>query len=389
MHRPTHEPWREAAGNYPYAWHLHGRKRLWEIRVQMRLKEVPKSKLYFGIELADCEAASATARQMKAVLIRAVQGVIGDFYYSDGEDPSEVMPGEEVEPSTFVMPLWAFDQFMVSEAGEEPEITGDLTNVGMLRKDGLKAYAKELQKCINEFSKDKVYTFCIWGISQFLDCIRWEVGGIFPGMTANFSRFGLLKVINIAIYEMPGEHPDARLAEFGLKDVIVLTGAHCCLGFSGPDEIEETKPQSPRAMDVLRLPQAPSSSSSSLREQQSGRTMSVAAVPNLLHGVEAEEDQVDQSTINQTQISWITPCLAEEDCPRSRPSSAGAWSLSSATTSSLSQEDAMSSPGSLMGFSKGTVEAAVEAASLRLPRTEDTEASHAAETHAAERESDQ
>ena len=25
------------------------------------------------------------------------------------------------------------------EAGEEPEITGDLTNVGMLRKDGLKA----------------------------------------------------------------------------------------------------------------------------------------------------------------------------------------------------------------------------------------------------------
>ncbi|CAK9045214.1 Hypothetical protein SCF082_LOCUS25572 [Durusdinium trenchii] len=258
MHRPTHEPWREAAGNYPYAWHLHGRKRLWEIRVQMRLKEVPKSKLYFGIELADCEAASATARQMKAVLIRAVQGVIGDFYYSDGEDPSEVMPGEEVEPSTFVMPLWAFDQFMVSEAGEEPEITGDLTNVGMLRKDGLKAYAKELQKCINEFSKDKVYTFCIWGISQFLDCIRWEVGGIFPGMTANFSRFGL-KVINIAIYEMPGEHPDARhlrsrkryFLNVAMWSILHSPEKRLLDEFLGPDEIEETKPQSPRAMDVF------------------------------------------------------------------------------------------------------------------------------------------
>lgn len=30
----------EAARDYPYAWHLHGRKRLWEIRVQMRLKQV-------------------------------------------------------------------------------------------------------------------------------------------------------------------------------------------------------------------------------------------------------------------------------------------------------------------------------------------------------------
>jgi hypothetical protein len=51
----------------------------------------------------------------------------------------QVIPGEEVEPSTFVMPLWAFDQFVVSEVGEEPEITGDLSNVGMRRSDGLKA----------------------------------------------------------------------------------------------------------------------------------------------------------------------------------------------------------------------------------------------------------
>lgn len=210
MHRPTHELWREASSDYPYAWHLHGRKRLWEIRVQMRLKQVPSSKLYFGIELPDCEAASTTARQMKAVLIRAIQGVIGDFYYSDGEDPAEVTPGEEVEPSTFVMPLCAFDQFVVSEVGEEPEITGDLSNVGMRRSDGLKAYVKELQKCVEHFSKDKVYTFCIWGVSQFLDCIRWEARGIFPGMAVNFSRFGLKPPLNIAIYEMPGDHPDAR-----------------------------------------------------------------------------------------------------------------------------------------------------------------------------------
>eukprot|EP00971_Amphidinium_carterae_P287279 5702678-Amphidinium_carterae.2 len=28
MHKPTHEKWRE--DDYPYAWHLHGKKRTWE-----------------------------------------------------------------------------------------------------------------------------------------------------------------------------------------------------------------------------------------------------------------------------------------------------------------------------------------------------------------------
>ena len=116
MHRPTHELWREvrevriacgtfwaeltflndfakASRDYPYAWHLHGRKRLWEIRVQMRLKQagweegggwaegthclsrlstrdvqVPSSKLYFGIELPDCEAGFGCWRLLLYVL---------------------------------------------------------------------------------------------------------------------------------------------------------------------------------------------------------------------------------------------------------------------------------------------------------------------------------
>ncbi|CAE7656943.1 unnamed protein product [Symbiodinium sp. CCMP2592] len=108
------------------------------------------------------------------------------------------------------MPLWAFDQFVVSEVGEEPDLCGDLANVGMRRSEGLKAYVNELEKVVENFSTDKVYTFCIWGVSQFLDCIRWEARGIIPGMTFGFSRFGLKAPLTIAIYEMPGEHPDPR-----------------------------------------------------------------------------------------------------------------------------------------------------------------------------------
>ncbi|OLP91553.1 hypothetical protein AK812_SmicGene26737 [Symbiodinium microadriaticum] len=91
-HRPTHEPWREETADYPYGWHLCGRKRLWEIRFQMRLKQVPTSKLFLGIEIPDCEDGSTAAKHLKSVLIKAVQGVIGDFYQSDGEDPRKVNP---------------------------------------------------------------------------------------------------------------------------------------------------------------------------------------------------------------------------------------------------------------------------------------------------------
>eukprot|EP00931_Biecheleriopsis_adriatica_P120755 TRINITY_DN95854_c0_g1_i1.p1 TRINITY_DN95854_c0_g1~~TRINITY_DN95854_c0_g1_i1.p1 ORF type:complete len:425 (-),score=79.33 TRINITY_DN95854_c0_g1_i1:26-1264(-) len=207
MHRPTHEPGREATGDYPYSWHLAGRKRLWEIRVQLRFKKVPTSKLYFGIELSDTEAASSSARQMKALLVRGVQSVVGEFYYSDGEEPVE---GQEVEPPTFVMPLWAFDQFDVSEEGQEPDITGDMENIGKRRTSGLKAYVQDLKECIDNFSTGKVYTFSIWGVSQFLDCMRWEARGVIPGMSWNFSRFGLRPPLNIAIYEIPESHPDCR-----------------------------------------------------------------------------------------------------------------------------------------------------------------------------------
>eukprot|EP00930_Biecheleria_cincta_P019517 TRINITY_DN14870_c0_g2_i1.p1 TRINITY_DN14870_c0_g2~~TRINITY_DN14870_c0_g2_i1.p1 ORF type:complete len:411 (+),score=80.71 TRINITY_DN14870_c0_g2_i1:95-1327(+) len=210
MHRPTHEPWRETGKDYPYSWHLSGRKRLWEIRLQLRFKRLPSSKLYFGLELEDFEPASAAGRHIKAVLLKAVQRVVGDFYYADGDDPAKVNNGDEPEPPTFVMPLWAFDQFHVSEVGQEPDLTGDLESVGIRRTDGLKTYIRELKAATDNFSTSKVYTFCIWGVSQFLDCMNWEARGIVPGLRFSFSRFGLRPPVKIVIYEIPGQHDDPR-----------------------------------------------------------------------------------------------------------------------------------------------------------------------------------
>merc|ERR1719203_438533 len=141
MHRPTHKPEQNASGNYPYSWHMHGRKRIWEVRLQIRLHKIPKGQFWFGVEMRSGPAVpeSAMKKRLKAIFLLIMRKTIGDsFYETDGDDP-ETTEGE-VEPPTFALPLWAMDQFHIAEPGAEPDMTGDLANYGMKRTDGLKAY---------------------------------------------------------------------------------------------------------------------------------------------------------------------------------------------------------------------------------------------------------
>lgn len=209
MHRPTHEPWREKTGDYPFAWHLCGRKRIFEIRVQVRLKSLPEGPLYFGVVMNQPRKSSWLGREVRNVFIFAVRRVIGEFYQSLGDDPDEVEG--EAEPPTFVMPLWAFDQFIVSDVGQEPDIAGDLAGAGVRRTDGIAAYTRAVKSTIDSFSTDKVYTFCFWGLSQFVDCMNWELlGGFLPftqGSRFDFAEAGCEPPINVVLYDIPGALP--------------------------------------------------------------------------------------------------------------------------------------------------------------------------------------
>jgi len=203
IHRPTHEPWREQTGQYPFAWHMEGRKRLWEIRVQLRFKQVPTSKMYFGINLGEYVPVSGFSKRLQGTLVRACRSVVGDLYHSVGDDPKRVQG--EVEPPTFVMPMWAFDQFIVSEPGDEPHLWGSLEGLGMRRTDGINAYIKAIRSTIDSFSTDRVYTFSFWGVSQFLDCMKWEIcGGFLPGIRVDFNKLCGSPPVYVAMYEMPG-----------------------------------------------------------------------------------------------------------------------------------------------------------------------------------------
>ena len=91
--------------------------------------------------------------------------------------------------------------------------------------------------------------------------MRWEATGILPGMTVNFSRFGLKPPLNLAIYEMPGEHPDPRhlrsrkryylnVAMWSLLVPPAREKLDELIG--GAEDTEEEAPQkSIRAMDVF------------------------------------------------------------------------------------------------------------------------------------------
>jgi len=68
-----------------------------------------------------------------------------------------------------------------------------------------------MKAALGSLSTDKVYTFCLWGVSQFLDCIRWEItGGVLPGMTLDFNRLCGSPPAYLGIYELAKQGAETR-----------------------------------------------------------------------------------------------------------------------------------------------------------------------------------
>eukprot|EP00928_Gymnodinium_smaydae_P063248 TRINITY_DN46899_c0_g1_i1.p1 TRINITY_DN46899_c0_g1~~TRINITY_DN46899_c0_g1_i1.p1 ORF type:complete len:453 (+),score=73.40 TRINITY_DN46899_c0_g1_i1:74-1360(+) len=203
----------DAVDAYPYSWHFANRKRLWEVRVQVRLKVLPEdgATLYFGLETLPPirQKLSASAKSANRLLLRAIQGFVGkELYHSPGDNPAAFQG--ECEPPTFAMPMWAIDMFHVANPGEEPDISGDLSGIGFRRTDGLTNYISEMNKTVENFSKDKVYTFCFWGISQFVDAVNWEFRGLFPSFRMDANKLCGRPPVYIVAYQMKKKQDDPR-----------------------------------------------------------------------------------------------------------------------------------------------------------------------------------
>lgn len=178
--------------------------------MQIRFKKVPESPLRFGLTLGQYVPVSGFARQVQRLLVRAARKIVGnDLYHSVGDDPART--DGEVELPTFVMPLWAFDHFHVCDPGSEPVLTGDLNNVGLKRTDSIRNFAKAIGAATSSLRTDKVYTFASWGVSQFVDCMNWELVGIIPGLRIDVNKLCGAPPVCVAMYELLDSHDERHL----------------------------------------------------------------------------------------------------------------------------------------------------------------------------------
>jgi len=165
MARPTHDKDCDISGAYPSSWHFQGCSRKWEARIQLRFKQLPKNPLFVGLEMEGYKRMPLLVRRAESALVATATKLLGPVYRSHGDDPSKA-DGAEVEPPCVSVPLYACDRMIVSDVGEEPDITSSLQGLGALRAGGFTAFREHVNATLDDVSTDKVYTFCIWSVSN-------------------------------------------------------------------------------------------------------------------------------------------------------------------------------------------------------------------------------
>jgi len=178
LHRATHNKEMDKAGDYMYGHYFIGKKRLWETRVQLKFKKPPRqSDLFFGVETENYVHMSRAVQSAMDMVVRMLKSAVGNhIYHSVGDNPEDFKgSARELELPTFVMPMWAFDQFIVTPAGEEPPDLDDecIPDLGSKRVNRVAEFRKELDDLV--FEVGPTYTLCFWGISQWLDKLNWQV----------------------------------------------------------------------------------------------------------------------------------------------------------------------------------------------------------------------
>lgn len=171
LHKPTDNSSRLESGDYPYSDHMHGRKRLWEMRAQIVFKKPVDGNIFVGIELDQFHKKSALQRYLGESLKAALRHVTGGVYNSDGDDP-QTTAGEAERPA-IMFPLTLMDQLIITPEGEEPpDLTSALLpSLGMIRAQNRQAFKKAIQAL--HFQPGPTYTVGLWCISQFADAIQW------------------------------------------------------------------------------------------------------------------------------------------------------------------------------------------------------------------------
>lgn len=169
-------------GGLDFDEYFRGKTRRWELRVQFKFKRLPNpgEELFFGCELGGYVPMNASARRAIALAVAGMRQAIGGVYQTNGDDPASLPPGEEPEIPCCVLPLWAFDQFAITEPGETPPDLTDVNfpSIGTIRKGHLSQYMREMDDLVKTLDTKRTYTLGFWGNSRWLDIIDWQLRNV-------------------------------------------------------------------------------------------------------------------------------------------------------------------------------------------------------------------
>jgi hypothetical protein len=209
MLRATYNQELDKSGNYLYGKYFLGKKRLWELRVQFKFKRrVRPDKVYLALELHKHVHLNRATKILMDMVVNLMRRAVGDqLYHSVGDDPNST--DGEAEKPIFAMPLWAFDQFILTPEGEEPPKLTDpaLPSMGSARSGRVKDFRSELEALTLE--PGPTYTFCLWGVSQWIDKLAWEL--LMPWGRIDCNKFCGSPPIHAVVYELtPSATGDKR-----------------------------------------------------------------------------------------------------------------------------------------------------------------------------------
>lgn len=169
---------------HPYYDHFSTRKRNWEFRLQGKFKTLPRGDLYVGAVLRDFDYNQSVAATSKLAMNTAMSLIKYQYkiHFSWGARCKDAFK-PDAELGCAVSDWTVFDQIIVTPSGrpvpllsEDLDEVSDAHGMSIMRRDlGLAEYSRMCQEVLQGINTEDTYTFRLWGLSQLLDVLGWQL----------------------------------------------------------------------------------------------------------------------------------------------------------------------------------------------------------------------
>lgn len=164
--------------------YFRGKKRLWELRVQITLKtSFPVSDIRLGVSPYQRQEFGRRQELLHRWLIGVVCTALDGLYNTPGDNPTGRASHDVELPQTSV-PLCEVDQYIEHVAGQKPSLTdSNFPQLGRKKVTNPSAFRQNLSR--RTFEAGETHTFAVWGPSFALDLASWSFASlpVFSGRT--------------------------------------------------------------------------------------------------------------------------------------------------------------------------------------------------------------